>query len=85
MDTYNDDEDDYGDDDDDGGAKARFGDLADEDRLSVNLDDIVDNDSDEEAIDLSKKQSSASTGQAATSTDEETKDGHNSSGSADSE
>lgn len=57
IDTYNDDEDDYGDDygDEDAGARRGFGDLADEDKLSVNLDDIEDNDSDdEEAIDLSK-------------------------------
>ena len=39
MDTYNDDDmSDYG--DSDGGAKRNFGDLAEEDKLSVNLDDI---------------------------------------------
>jgi hypothetical protein len=55
IDTYNDDEDDYSDDEEDAAAaKKGFGDLADEDRLSVNLDDIEDNDSEEEAIDLSK-------------------------------
>ena len=39
MDTYNDDEmSDYG--DSDGGGRRGFGDLAEEDKLSVNLDDI---------------------------------------------
>jgi len=39
MDTYNDDEDDY-DEEYDKGGRRNFGELADEDRLSVNLDDI---------------------------------------------
>lgn len=53
MDTYNDDEnsDPYGSEGDD----RRFGDLKDEDKLSVNLDDVVDEDSDEDAIDLGPK------------------------------
>lgn len=53
MDTYNDDEmSDYG--DSDGAGKRGFGDLADEDRLSVNMDDLNDDNEDsEEAIDLS--------------------------------
>ena len=51
MDTYNDDES-YGDEDSDGGRNA-FGALKEEDRLSVNLDDVEDDD-DEDAIDLSK-------------------------------
>ena len=40
IDTYNDDEDEYGSDDDGYARRPGFGDLADEDRLSVNLDDI---------------------------------------------
>lgn len=52
MDTYNnDDMSDYGDSDDDG-AKRGFGDLAEEDKLSVNLDDIQDDDSDDGGINL---------------------------------
>lgn len=51
MDTYNDDEDSYGE-DDDGAAGKRFGDLADGDRLSVDLDDLEDQDSEEEPITL---------------------------------
>lgn len=39
MDTYNDDEDDYDDEEYEVG-KRNFGDLADEDRLSVDLDDL---------------------------------------------
>ena len=39
------------DDEDDRGARRGYGDLADEDKLSVNLDDVVDDDSDD-AIDL---------------------------------
>ena len=39
MDTYNDDENSYGDDSDEG-ARRGFGDLADEDRLSVDLNDL---------------------------------------------
>ena len=54
IDTYNDD-DDYDDEENDGQVARRgFGDLADEDKLAVDLDDIPDNDSDDEAIDLSK-------------------------------
>ena len=41
----------YGDEDD--GPKRGFGDLADEDRLSVDLNDLEDDDDDEDAIDLS--------------------------------
>ena len=51
MDTYNDDGSDYGDEDD--GPRRGFGDLADEDRLSVDLNDLEDDDDDEDAIDLS--------------------------------
>jgi hypothetical protein len=51
IDTYNDDEDGDYDDEDDRGARRGYGDLADEDKLSVNLDDVVDDDSDD-AIDL---------------------------------
>ena len=51
MDTYNDDESDYGDEADVAGRRG-FGELAEEDRLSVNLDEIEDND-DDDAIDLS--------------------------------
>jgi len=55
IDTYNEDDDvnDYGEDDEEGlGARRGFGELADEDKLSVNMDDIEDNDSDEDIIDL---------------------------------
>lgn len=89
IDTYNDDEDDYGDDygDEDAGARRGFGDLADEDKLSVNLDDIEDNDSDEEAIDLSKGANSKPEVSAepslAMDSGEETKDENNTSGSDD--
>ena len=88
MDTYNDDEEsDYGDDDDDEGARRGFGELADEDKLSVNLDDVVDDESDEDAIDLNKK--SAATGAASQDStavveNEETKEGSSSSRSGDS-
>lgn len=41
MDTYNEDEDSYGNESDEG-ARRGFGDLADEDRLSVNLEDLED-------------------------------------------
>lgn len=51
MDTMNDDESDYSDEADVAGRRG-FGDLAEEDRLSVNLEDIEDND-DDDAIDLS--------------------------------
>ena len=51
MDTYNDDESDYGD-EADGAGRRGFGELAEGDRLSVNLDDIEDDD-DNDAIDLS--------------------------------
>ena len=62
MDTYNDDENsDYGSEGEEGGRRG-FGDLADEDRLSVNLDDVVDEDSDEDAIDLGNKGASAANG-----------------------
>jgi len=52
MNTCHDDDDmdDYG--DSDGGGRRGFGDLDEEDKLSVNMDDIVDDD-DEDAIDLS--------------------------------
>ena len=84
MDTYNDDEEsDYGDDDD--AAKRGFGDLADEDKLSVDLDDVVDDESDEDAIDLSKKPATASQDSTAQAADnEETKEGSSSSRSGDS-
>ena len=51
MDTYNDDEnsDDYGSDADD----PRYGELKNEDRLNVNLDDVIDDD-DEDTINLQK-------------------------------
>ena len=53
MDTYNDDENsDYG--SEEATGHRGFGDLADEDRLSVNLEDVVDDESDEETIDLVK-------------------------------
>ena len=47
-------EDSYG--EDDYGEKRDFGDLADDDKIDVNMDDLPDDDSEEEAIDLSKKQ-----------------------------
>ncbi len=54
MDTCHDDDDDdmedYG--ESDGGGRRGFGDLDEEDKLSVNMDDIVDEE-DEDAIDLS--------------------------------
>ena len=56
MDTYNDDEnsDDYGSDADD----PRYGELKNEDRLNVNLDDVVDDDEDEsDTINLQKNNS----------------------------
>ena len=51
MDTYNDDENsnDYGSD----GGDHRYGELKNEDRLNVNLDDVSDDD-DNDAIDLQK-------------------------------
>lgn len=55
MDTYNDDDvNDYGDDsgNSEGGARRGFGDLDEEDKLSVNMDDIVDDDEEEDAINL---------------------------------
>ena len=52
MDTYNDDEDSYGEIGSDGAPKRGFGNLDDDDRLSVNMDDLAD-DSDDEGIDLS--------------------------------
>ena len=58
MDTYNDDEDDYDEEVEKSGRK-NFGDLADEDRLSVNLDDIQDEESDEDTIDLAKSAAAA--------------------------
>ena len=70
MDTYNDDEDDYDDEHENGGRK-NFGDLADEDRLSVNLDDIQDDESDEDTIDLTK---SAAATQGVSNNQEESKD-----------
>lgn len=82
MDTYNDDDmSDYG--DSDGGNKRGFGDLADEDKLSVNLDDIADDD-DDDAIDLSAPPQKSQMPSAANQADiEETKDENNTSGSDD--
>ena len=92
MDTYNDDEnsDNYGSEED----EHRFGDLKNEDVLQVNLDDVVDEDSDDDAINLQKseanKQGSSSMAAAnATSADaEESKGGeeaiNTTSGSGDS-
>ena len=88
MDTYNDDEDSYGDEDGVGGRG--FGNLDDEDRLSVNMDDLQDDsDDDGGAIDLSnpKQQKEAAGGQAptkmASASTEESKDENNTSGSDD--
>jgi hypothetical protein len=80
MDTYHDDDDDddYG--DSDGGGRRGFGDLDEEDKLSVNMDDIVDEE-DEDTIDLSappKKTETTSVAHA-----EESKDENNTSGSED--
>ena len=74
MDTYNDDEnsDNYGSEGEDGHQKG-FGDLAEEDRLSVNLDDVVDDESDDDAIDLGKKAGVASNGNTAATKVEEGK------------
>ena len=81
IDTYNDDEDDY-DDEDEYGRRPGFGDLADEDRLSVNMDDLQDEDSDDDAIDLSKKPEPSAGAQGAAANDtEESKDAVNTSGS----
>jgi hypothetical protein len=55
MDTYNDDDvNDYGDESGNsaGGVRRGFGDLDEEDKLSVNMDDIIDED-DEDTIDMS--------------------------------
>ena len=84
MDTYNDDDvNDYGDDsgNSEGGARRGFGDLDEEDKLSVNMDDIVDDD-EEDAIDLSAKQKKSQV-QATPAHAEETKDENNTSGSDD--
>ena len=83
IDTYNDDEDEYGSDDDGYARRPGFGDLADEDRLSVNLDDIQDEESDEDTIDLTKKaEGNANGGLGAVPGDnEESKDAVNTSGS----
>ena len=47
MDTYNDDGDSYGSDGDMGGHRD-FGNLADEDKLSVDLDDLPDEDEEDD-------------------------------------
>ena len=88
MDTYNDDEDSYG---SEGAGRRGFGNLDDEDRLSVNLDDLNDDDdSDDGAIDLNKpKQDKAAVEGSKTnagssnSSAEESKDENNTSGSDD--
>jgi len=82
MDTQNDDDySDYG--DSDGCGKRGFGDLADEDKLSVNLDDIPDDD-DEDGIDLSApNKGQVPANAAAQANTEETKDENNTSGSDD--
>lgn len=67
MDTYNDDENsDYG--SEEAAGHKGFGDLADDDRLSVNMDDIVDEESDEETIDLGKSDAANGDNKLAAST-----------------
>ena len=79
MDTYNDDESDYGD-ELDGAGRRGFGELAEGDRLSVNLDDIEDDD-DNDAIDLSNPSKNNGAANQAQAEMEETKEEQNTSGS----
>lgn len=87
IDTYNDDDemDNYDDEDNEGrGGRRGFGDLADGDKLAVDLDDIQDNDSEDEAIDLSKGAAAMAKNSSATGRNsEETKYESNTSGSDD--